>query len=301
MRMPKPLFAITLLFATSTTALLALGQDQVSFEPDPSFPQLPKDFQLGACAAVAVGQDGTVFLFHRGEQPIVCLDSQGRFLRSWGDAEIVSAHGLRVDHNRHVWVTDMAGHRVLKYSGEGKLLLALGTGKPGANRDQFNKPTDIAFGSLGEFFVSDGYGNSRVTKFSPSGAVITTWGKRGKLHGEFNLPHSIIVDDKGRVLVGDRENNRIQIFDGDGKLLDVWNGFAPYGLAFSPKGELYVADGRADMVLRLDASGKVVQQIGKSGTAPGQFKMPHMLAFDQKGNLYVAEVGGKRVQKFVPK
>ncbi len=275
--------------------------EPIEFEPVKDFVQLPKTIELGPCSAVSIDSRGNLFLFNRGKHPIVCLDSAGRYVRSWGEEEIVSSHGLRIDADDNIWVTDMAGHRVLKYDANGKLLLALGTGKAGDGNDQFNQPTDVAFGRRGEFYVADGYGNSRVLKFSPSGALITKWGSRGKLPGEFNLPHSIVVDANGRVLVGDRENNRIQIFDADGKLLKIWTGFAPYGLALSKSGELFVADGRANQILLLDKEGVVAQRWGTAGSAPGQYQMPHMLALDKDGNLFVAEVGGKRLQKLVRK
>jgi DNA-binding beta-propeller fold protein YncE len=277
------------------------GDEVLTFEPLSDFPQLPDTIQLGPCSAVSVNSRGDIFLFNRGKHPIICLDAKGKYKRSWGEGEIVTSHGLRIDVGDNVWVTDIGGHRVLKYDAQGKLLLALGTGKPGDGEDQFNQPTDIAFGKRGEFYVSDGYGNSRVLKFSPSGALSTKWGGQGKEPSQFNLPHSILVDNKGRVLVGDRENNRIQVFDGDGQLLEVWKGFAPYGMALSSAGELFVADGRANKVLLLDGHGAIARSWGETGTAPGQFQMPHMLAVDAAGNLLVAEVTGKRVQKLVRK
>ncbi len=270
-------------------------------KPAPWLVKLPEGFSLGSCSAVSVNSKGEVFLFHRGDHPIICLAADGKYLRSWGDKIVDTAHGLRIDREDNVWITDIGGHRVLKFSPKGKLLLALGTGKPGTGVDQFDKPTDVAFGPRGEVYVSDGYGNARVMKFTPGGRFIKSWGKPGKGKGEFNLPHSIIVDSRGRVLVGDRENNRVQIFDGEGALLDIWEGFAPYGLAFDHQGRLFVADGRASQVLRLGQDGKVKQAWGKKGKAPGEFNLPHMLSFDAAGNLFVAEVGGMRLQKFTLK
>ena len=234
--------ALVLLALTSGPVFTSAAE--LRFEPVAGFPQLPDNIQLGPCSAVAVDSKGNIYVFNRGKQPIVCLDPDGKYVRHWGEQEITTSHGLRIDAEDNIWVTDIGGHRVLKYDTSGKLLLGLGTGKPGDGDDQFNQPTDVAFGKKGEFYVSDGYGNSRVLKFSPSGALITKWGSRGTQPGQFNLPHSILVDEKDRVLVGDRENNRIQIFDTDGKLLKVWKGFAPYGIAQSAKGELFVADGQ---------------------------------------------------------
>jgi DNA-binding beta-propeller fold protein YncE len=290
-------FVFSMLFAVICMSSVGRAEEVYDLRPAGEFLQLPEGLQLGSCAAVAVAENGDIYLFHRGKQPILCFDAQGKFLRSWGDDLIDTAHGLRIDADGNLWATDIGQHRVFKFDPHGKLLLTLGTGRPGYGLDQFNKPTDIAFGSRGEVFISDGYGNSRVMKFTPGGRLITLWGTPGRRGGQFNLPHSIVVDRKGRVLVGDRENNRIQVFDQQGKLLEIWNGFAPYGLALDAEGTVFVADGRANQILRLNDRGRVVRRWGRKGTRPGQFLMPHMLCFDREGNLLVAEVNGKRLQK----
>lgn len=269
-------------------------------KPVQNYFKLPRDFTLGPCSAVAVSTQGEIIVFHRGKKPLMVFDAEGNFLRSWGDDLIGSAHGLRIDSDGHVWTTDIGGHRVMKFDSHGKLLLSLGSGKPGNSDDQFNKPTDLAFGSHGEFFVTDGYGNTRVMKFAASGKLLHKWGTPGKQDGEFNLPHSVVMDSQGRLLVGDRENDRIQLFDQSGRWLATWPGFAPYGLAFDKLGRLYVADARANQLIRLTANGAVEKRWGRKGSAPGEFDLPHMLAFDKAGNLYVAEVNGRRVQKFQP-
>ena len=269
--------------------------------PQKSFLKLARDHIPTACSAVGVNSKNEVFLFHRGPRPIQCFDPEGKFLRAWGDDVIKIAHGLRIDGDDNVWVTDVGGHRVFKFDSTGKPLLALGTGEPGTGNDQFDEPTDIAFGSGGEVYVSDGYGNSRVMKFDVDGRFLSSWGTPGEGRGQFHLPHSIIVDSEGRVLVGDRENNRIQVFDGDGAWLATWKGFAPYGIALDADGRVFVADGRAAQVLLLDDKGKVRKRWGRFGEGVGQFQMPHMLAFDGVGNLFVAEVDGKRLQKYARK
>ncbi|MBT4863705.1 MAG: hypothetical protein HON53_01110, partial [Planctomycetaceae bacterium] len=236
--------------------------------------------------------------FHRGKRPILVFDREGKFIRSWGDDLIGKAHGLRIDADDNVWVTDIGHHMVFKFNSTGKLLLALGqTDKPGLGENQFDKPTDVAFGPKGEIYVTDGYGNSRVMKFAANGKFLASWGKPGKGRGEFDLPHSICIDKQGRVLVGDRENDRVQVFTADGKLLAVWPGFAPYGMELDKDGRLFVADGRASQVLQIDSTGKVQNSWGEKGAKPGQFNLPHMLAVDSAGNLYVAEVGNLRLQK----
>ena len=274
--------------------------EPIDFRVDAAFIKLPDSVTLGACSAVAVNSKGNVYLFHRGKQPILCLDPNGNFLFSWGDETIGIAHGLRIDREDNVWVTDIGNHQVLKFSSDGRLLLALGTaGSAGGGIDQFNKPTDVAFGPQGEIYVSDGYGNNRIVKFTPKGEFLTQWGEVGDGRGQFNLPHTIVVDRNGRVVVGDRENDRVQVFESSGKLVAVWPGFAPFGLAYDRQGHLFVADGRANKVLQLDDHGKVVRSWGQEGTKPGQFQLPHMLAADARGNLYVGEIKGERFQKLI--
>ncbi|MFP6575561.1 MAG: carbohydrate-binding family 9-like protein [Pirellulaceae bacterium] len=271
------------------------------YQPVPNFLKIPDSLKLGRCSAVAINSKGNIYLFHRGDQPICCFSSSGKFIRSWGDGLIGMAHGLRIDRDDNVWATDIGHHMVFKFSAEGKLLMALGTSdKPGTAGNQFNKPTDVAFGPHGEFFVSDGYGNTRVMKFAANGQLVKMWGEPGKEPGQFDLPHSIVVDAKNRVLVGDRENDRIQVFDLDGNRLAIWNGVAPFGLALDRAQRVFVADGRANQLVRLDAQGKVDLRWGKEGARAGEFNLPHMLAIDDEGNVYVAEVGGERFQKFKP-
>lgn len=280
------------------TAEFTSAADKIDFEPAAINIELPEGLALGPCSAVDFDSKGRMYLFHRGPQPILCFDSNGKFVRSWGDKLIGQAHGLRVAPDETIWVTDIGNHMVFQFSPKGKLLLALGqAGKPGDSQDQFNKPTDIAFGPQGEFYISDGYGNSRVMKFAANGKFLGQWGTPGKGPGEFNLPHSILVDATGRVLVGDRENDRVQIFDLEGNLREIWTGFAPYGMEFDSRGNLFVADGRANKVLQLNASGKVENSWGKTGKEPGEYNLPHMLAVDAAGNLFVTEIGGKRLQK----
>ncbi len=267
-----------------------------------SWPQLPANIQLGQVSGVATDSADRVYVFHRGKQPILVLDRSGKLLRSWGDDLIKSAHGLRVDHENHVWTTDVGNHLVRKFDAEGKLLLTLGKqDQPGDTPDQFNRPTDVAVAPSGEFYVSDGYGNSRVVKFSKEGKYLKEWGKKGTGEGEFNLPHAICLDARGRVYVGDRENNRIQVFDADGKFLAQWrDSGAPFGLFLTPDERLLVADGRAHWVKVLDLQGKTLGRWSEPGKGPGQLTLPHALCRDKQGAVYVAEITGQRVQKFVP-
>ena len=289
-------------FSTRTSSQAAADSlAAAGYQSVPDFLKLPEGIKLGPCSAVALNSKDDIYLFQRGPKPILSFDASGNFVRAWGDDLIGMAHGMRVDPDDNLWVTDIKQHMVFKCDPLGKLLLALGTNaRPGTGTGQFNKPTDVAFGPDGDFFVSDGYGNTRVLKFDRNGKFVTQWGTAGSKPGEFNLPHSIVIDSKQRVLVGDRENNRIQVFDLTGRPLDVWNGFAPYGIEIDSAQRVFVADGLANQVLRLDATGKVDLRLGSQGHAAGQFELPHMLAIARDGSIYVAEVGGVRFQKLRP-
>lgn len=275
-------------------------------EPDyrvvPNWPRLPEGVELGAVSGVATDAADRVYVFHRGKKPILVFDRDGKFLRSWGDGLIGSAHGLRVDEAGHVWVTDIGHHLVIKFDTEGKVLLTLGRkGQPGNGPDTFNKPTDVAISPNGDFYVADGYGNARVLKFSKDGKLLKQWGKKGKGAGEFDIPHAIRLDAKGRVYVGDRENNRVQVFDAEGNFLTMWKeSGAPFGL-FLSGGRMFVADGRAHWLKVLDLEGKTLSRWGDKGKGPGQFELPHGVCVDSRGAVYVAEITGKRLQKFEPR
>ncbi|OWK38250.1 NHL repeat domain protein [Fimbriiglobus ruber] len=241
-----------------------------------------------------------VYVAHRGPKPVLVFDRDGTFLRPWGDDHIRTAHGLRVDPAGNVWLTDIGSHLVMKFDPAGKLLLSLGRkGKAGDKPDEFDQPTDVAVTPAGDFYVTDGYGNSRVLKFDRTGKLIRQWGTEGQGEGEFDLPHAICLDAKGRVYVGDRENNRVQVFDADGKFLAQWReSGAPYGL-FLAGDRLFVADGRAGWIRVLGPDGKLLGRWGEPGAAAGRGPMPHMLCVDSHGDVYVAAVTGKRIQKFV--
>lgn len=301
--MKSTLFAGVVLGIMATVApQLTVAAEPIDFQADAAFVKLPDSITLGACSGVAVNSQGEIYLFHRGKQPIICLDASGKFIRSWGDDVIGSAHALRIDRDDNVWVTDIGNHQVMKFGSTGKLLLALGkAGSPGDGIDQFNKPTDVAFGPDGELYVTDGYGNNRVMKFTPNGGFLAQWGAAGDGPGQFNLPHTVVIDGQGRIVVGDRENDRVQVFESSGKLVEVWPGFAPFGLTYDKQGHLFVADGRANKILQLDDKGKVVRSWGQEGNQPGEFQLPHMLTADKDGHLYVGEIKGERFQKLIRK
>ncbi|UCH58207.1 MAG: hypothetical protein JSV18_05975, partial [Candidatus Bathyarchaeota archaeon] len=151
------------------------------------------------------------------------FDREGNFLKSWGEGIFANPHGVYIDADDRVYCVDKMDHTVRKFTQNGELLLTLGTKEqPGEAGAHFNRPTDIALSPSGEMFVSDGYGNSRLHRFSPEGEHILSWGEPGDGPSQFNLPHGIWVDRKGRVLVADRQNRRIQLFTQDGEFLEEW-------------------------------------------------------------------------------
>lgn len=273
------------------------------YRPVPGWPQLPGEIKLGPVSAVATDSNDRVFVCHRGKQPILVFDREGKFLRSWGDDHITTPHGLRIDHENNVWLTDIGSHQVMKFDPQGKLLLSLGKkGEAGADREHFDRPTDVAVTPGGEFYISDGYGNTRVMKFSREGKLLTQWGKKGTGEGEFDLPHAICLGPKGQIFVGDRENNRVQVFDLEGKFLSQWKeSGAPFGLFLTRDGRMFLADGRANWIRVLNLQGQTLGRFGEKGSGPGQLNLPHMLCVDSQGAVYVAEVTGQRIQKFVAK
>jgi len=206
----------------------------------PDFFQLPAEEHLVEPAGVAVNSKGHIYLFHRGKHPLMEFDPSGKFLRSIADDLFVTAHMVRVDSEDNIWTADVGSHVVLKLSPEGRVLLALGRMRiPGDDVLHFNQPTDVAWDRDGNIYVADGYGNSRVLKFDKFGNPLLGWGMKGSGPGQFDTPHTIVVDGD-LVYVGDRENARIQIFDRNGRFLRQWSLGHPFALLITPDQFLYM-------------------------------------------------------------
>lgn len=296
--------------AANAIPLSARPQEGGAFEPVPelgyevnsSFFQDTNHLFAGEASGVAVNSKGHIYLFQRVEPMLAEYDQNGRFIKTLGNGLFTHPHGLRIDPEDNLWITDDKSHVVLKLSPAGRVLLVLGRRNMAAEADWlFNQPTDVAFGRHGEIYVSDGYGNARIVKFDRNGKFIKAWGRYGDGPGEFNLPHSVAVDASGRVYVGDRENKRIQIFDGDGNFLKQWTGIGyPYGLTITPDQHVWMVDGGYDRILELDPSGKILGAIGEPGHAPGQLAWGHFLAVTPDRKIIVADVLNWRYQVFVP-
>lgn len=284
-------------------ACAAAGAQTARYDAAPGWPSggsSAPGYGLHPVSGAAADPRGRIYVFQRAPVPVLVFNRAGKYLRGWGEGAFTSPHGCRMDPQGNLWLTDSADHRVLKYSPEGKLLLTLGVkGQAGQDGAHFNKPTDVAFAPSGDLYVADGYGNSRVARFSREGKFLGEWGKRGIGEGELNLPHSIVVDGRGRVYVADRENARIQVFTPEGKFLEQWRDVGrPYGLHLTSDERLIVSDGIANRVGVYDLRGNRLQQFGMAGKNPGELDLPHLLTVDAEGALYVCEINGKRIQKF---
>lgn len=293
------------------------------------WPQLPKGRDLGAVSGVGVDSHGNVFVFHRNDrtwpasnilstQPIVLptvtvFDGRtGRIISEWGSNTFAMPHGLTVDAHDNIWLTDVALQQVYEYSHDGRLLMTLGVrGVAGNDSTHFNRPTEVAVAPDGSFYVSDGYRNTRVMKFSRTGRFLFQWGTPGRGPGQFDLPHSVTLDRQGRVYVSDRSNGRVQIFDGTGHFLAQWKNAEigrPYDLAIAPDGSAFVADGGDQPKSPPDRSGvavvspvgTVLGRLGRWGNQDGEFEMAHDIAIGPGGALYVGDITGRRIQKFLP-
>ncbi|MEZ5287049.1 MAG: peptidyl-alpha-hydroxyglycine alpha-amidating lyase family protein [Vicinamibacterales bacterium] len=264
----------------------------------------------GQVPGLAIDAAGRLFAFHRAEPPIVELDADGHVLKTWGDATFVWPHGMRVDRDGYLWITDGRardgrGQQVFKYRRDGTRVLALGTsGVAGDGPDAFNGPCDVAIGDHGDIFVADGHWNARIVKFARDGTFIKAWGRKGSGPGEFDVPHSIVIDRRGRLLVADRSNKRIQLFTQDGEYLAEWTQFgSPSGLFIDDHDTLYAVDyhDRKGVFIGSADTGVVRQKLDDA--------VAESVAVDAAGNIYVGETvpgqtltgleGGNRLRKFV--
>jgi peptidylamidoglycolate lyase len=237
----------------------------------------------------------------------------GRLLKSWGASRFIMPHGLTIDRDDNVWLTDVGLQQVFKFSPDGRLLMTLGEARVAGNDARhFDMPTDVAIARDGTFFVSDGYGNSRVLHFAVDGKLQKTWGTKGAGPGEFDLPHGIAIDERDRVLVADRSNARVQVFDQSGRFLDQWQGAQlgrPYAATVGQKNRVFIADGGDQPetppdrggVAVVDADGQLILRFGRFGNYDGQFRLAHDVAVAKDGAVYVVDAWGQRVQKFVPR
>ena len=283
---------------------MIFGQGTHQYTVEEDWWSLPEGWEFGWIPAVAVDSQDRVYVYSRSDHPMVIFDRDGNFLTAWGDDILKDAHGIFIDAEDNIYCVERETHVMHKFTTDGELLMTLGTmDKPGATGKPFNLPTDLALGPDGEMFISDGYGNARIHKYSPDGELITSWGQPGTGPGEFDLPHCVRIDPRNRVMVADRENNRIQFFTLDGEYIEEWGDLLHPDTIYIDEDELiYVAElDQRITILTLD--GEVVSQWGseRGSTVPGEFfACPHGIWADSHGDIYVGEVqADARLQKFI--
>lgn len=273
---------------------------QIRFGEEPDdLSTIQAGWKFGRVSAVAVDADGLVYVFHRGKiaDPVIVFNAQGKYVRSWGRGQVSNAHGIRIDPEGNVWTIDNGDHTIRKWTRTGELKMTLGTsGTSGESEKLFFRPTDIAFHPNGDFYITDGYGNARVARFRRDGTFVQAWGRKGTKPGEFNTPHNIQIDQQGRLYVSDRENNRIQMFDADGKLLKVWTHLgATQGISINAKGELWIITHRNNIEnLTYDTlAGRIMKLDPETGRILGSMESPgHWICAANSGDIYIGSLTG---------
>ena len=332
--------ALALAIAASAASAQAPDADvkPVNDLPNPyqtirDWAKAPAGFVWGGTGGVGADPAGNIWVLQRcgastcagaTEDPILEFDKSGKFIKSFGTGVFVTPHGFAVDAKGNIWVTDFAakngkGMQVFKFSPEGKVLMTLGkAGVAGPDNDEFSQPSGVAIAANGDIFVADGHGgptsNYRIVKFSPDGKFIKTWGTKGSGPGQFDALHAIAIDRKGRVLVADRGNNRIQVFDQDGAYITEWKQFGrPSGIAVDKRNNVYVAD--CDSNTKSNPGWQRGIRIGSANDGvvksfiPDPVTDPNFMAssaaegigVDAEGNIFGAEVGPKDLKKYIKK
>jgi sugar lactone lactonase YvrE len=304
------LLTVPILAQRPSDPALMLPQQAPELEMTPLLDPLPvpAGMTMGAPAAVAFDARGHLFVLSRGAQAFWEYDEKGAFVRTFGD-RFTRAHGLRIDRDGNLWATDVGAHTVMKFTRDGQLLLTIGTkGEKGAWDDAagahlLNEPNDIAIAANGDVFVAEGHtpgptGDPRVLKFDKTGKLLAQWGGRGTDPGKFVVAHSIALDAQNNLWVADRENQRIQVFDTNGKFVREMK-YAGLPCAFEiAKDYVWMVNGFAAQVLKLDLRGNVLAATGKQGKGAGEFGEAHFIAVSPQGDLYVADSVNANLQKY---
>ena len=287
-----------------------VGSGDYIYRVDPQWGRLPDGWDLRDVAAVAVDRKDNVYVFNRGAHPMIVFDRDGNFLRAWGENIFSRAHGIHIGPDETLYCTDDGDHTMRACSLDGKVVMTIGIpGKPSPFMagEPFHRCTHTALSPQGDLYVSDGYGNARVHKYAPDGRLLFSWGEPGADPGQFNIPHNICCDADGWVYVADRENHRVQVFDGNGRYETQWhNMHRPCGLCMETGADplCYIGELGPGMKINretpnlgprisiLNNKGELLARIGDihRGMAPNQFLAPHGLAVDSHGDIYVGEV-----------
>ena len=272
---------------------LALTLRAQEYVMDPDWPKpLPEGIEWGQVPNVTIDQEGFIYAFHRSDPPVLKFDTEGNLVDSFGSSQWVALpHGFRLTPEGNIWTTDyqrQSGHTITKIDTKGNILLRLGArGFAGTGPNTFNGPADVAQAEDGSFFVADGHWNNRVVKFDASGRYLLEWGGKGSGPGQFDVPHTILIDRRGRVFVGDRSNERIQLFTQEGEYLTEWDQFGrPSGMFIDHEDILYVAD--------YEKLRGVTYGNAENGEVLGfiEGSEPEGVVVDLDGNVYTGEVTG---------
>ena len=285
-----------------------LGSGRFEYEVAVGWEKPPAGVGWREVAGVITDEDDNVYAFSRGDNPVVAFDKDGGFLRTWGEGLFTRAHGISRGPNGTFYCADDGDHTIRQCTPDGEVLMTIGIpGEPAPlfSGAPFNRCTHVATDpENGDLFISDGYGNSRVHKYSADGEYILSWGSPGVDPGQFNIAHNIAADRDGFVYVCDRENHRIQVFDRDGGLEDIWtNVHRPCAIYIDGDERVYVGELGWGMAVNrempnigprvsiMTPAGKVLERLGSGwGLETGQFISPHGIAVDSRKNIYVAEV-----------
>ena len=286
-----------------------IGTGRFTYETVEGWAEIPAGYEFPDASGVTVDSQDNVYILNRGAHPVIVLDKDGKFVRSWGEGEFDQrAHGIHCSPDDFIWTVNDSQHCIKKYTPEGKLVLTIGVEGQQAEKwsgNPFNRPTNMAVSpNTGDVYVTDGYGNSRVHRYTAEGKHVVSWGAPGVDPGEFQVPHNVVIDQDENVYVTDRENYRLQVFDSNGNLKNIWqNIYRPQAMCMDREGIIYVGEMLMDTELsdypkvghRLNAydrSGERLARVGDSmiGDGPTQFIAPHGFGVDSQGNLYVGEV-----------
>jgi len=298
-----------------------------------NFAKMPMGRNWGSTAGVSVDPDGvSIWAVDRcganscvgsNLDPVVKFDKDGKFLKSFGGGLFAFPHGIAVDKDGNVWVTDAGGgggrgHTVVKFDANGKVLLTLGTqGASGTDQTHFYNPSAVLVAPNGDIFVGDGHGgmsNNRIVKFDKTGKYLMEWGTKGSGPGQFDTPHALAMDSQGRLFVGNRNNNRIDLFTQDGKFIESWPQFSrPSGVYIDANDVIYVADSESESVSRNHNGWKRGMRVGSAKDGSVKYFIPDPVdvsdttsaaegvAADKNGVIYGAEVFSRRLMRYVTK